>query len=262
MSYWVCCNSCFVSPSTDRKLAITSCGHVICSACYQKGNQGECLICSSQCQVSPLSDKSSSGVKALFSDINVVATKHLTEVSKNEKLEEVLVKVKQEMQQMKRQLNEQGSYIAQLENSLQHQSAKASTVSQISRSSHTPQGRKPVLQISYNSPVSLSRHPSTTSIPENIGMGERSLFRKPGSTPRLSVNKPSLDGRMGTPSHRTSNQNLAAARSVRSATVSHFQGVPLSPEPSFSQGSLWQSPIFKPQSSFRHSMSSLIHTPP
>ncbi|TNN75861.1 Transmembrane emp24 domain-containing protein 11 [Liparis tanakae] len=36
MSYWICCNSCFLSPSADRKLAVTTCGHVICSVCYGK----------------------------------------------------------------------------------------------------------------------------------------------------------------------------------------------------------------------------------
>lgn len=37
MSYWICCNSCFVSPSSNRKLAVTTCGHVVCHVCYQKG---------------------------------------------------------------------------------------------------------------------------------------------------------------------------------------------------------------------------------
>ncbi|XP_008419401.1 putative E3 SUMO-protein ligase RNF212 [Poecilia reticulata] len=139
MSYWVCCNCCFLSPSPERKLAVTSCGHVICSSCYQTGSHGRCLICSSQCQVSPLSDKSSSDVKALFSDIGVVATRHLTEISKvvafqarhqkrllsyykqkNHKLEDMLVTIKQEMQQMGKKLNDQRAYIAKLENSLQH----------------------------------------------------------------------------------------------------------------------------------------------
>ncbi|KAF6715263.1 putative E3 SUMO-protein ligase RNF212 [Oryzias melastigma] len=82
MSFWVYCNSCFLSAGADRQLAVTTCGHVICSVCYQKGKQGNCAICSSQCQISPLSDKSSSEVKALFSDINAVTTKHLTEISK------------------------------------------------------------------------------------------------------------------------------------------------------------------------------------
>ncbi|XP_059202519.1 probable E3 SUMO-protein ligase RNF212 [Centropristis striata] len=283
MSYWICCNSCFLSPSTDRKLAVTTCGHVICSVCYQKGNPGKCLICNAKCQVSPLSDKSSSEVKALFSDINVVATKHFSEISKvimfqarhqkrlltyyqqrNEKLEEVLVKMKQEMQQMAKKLNEQSAYIAKLENSLQHQSAIASSGPQMSHSSHNPHGHKSVsvLQIPYNSQMSLSRHSSTTNVTENMDVDERSLFRKPNTVPRLSLISPPQDGRMGTIPHRSSHPNKIANHSTHSATVSRFQGSPVTPEVSFGQSSGWKSPIFRPHTTFRHSMSSLVCPPP
>ncbi|KAI3351091.1 hypothetical protein L3Q82_005657 [Scortum barcoo] len=116
MSYWMCCNSCFLQPSADRKLAVTNCGHVICNACYQKGKQGTCLICNAKCEVSPLSDK-----------VIMFQARHQKRLlahyqQRNEKLEEVLVKMKQEMQQMTKKLNEQSAYIAKLENSLQHQS--------------------------------------------------------------------------------------------------------------------------------------------
>ncbi|XP_023144004.1 probable E3 SUMO-protein ligase RNF212 [Amphiprion ocellaris] len=280
MPSWVCCNSCFFPPGADRKVAVTSCGHIICSVCYQKGKQGKCLICSAQCQVSPLSDKSSSEVKALFSDIKVVTAKHLVEISKvivfqarhqkrllthyqerNEKLEGILVKMKQEMQQMTKKLNEQSAYIAKLENSLQHQSAKASSVPQISHSSHSARGHKSVLQIPYNSPISLSRHSSATNISENMEVDERSLFRKPNSVPRLSFINPQ-DGRMGSIPHRSSNQSTSTKHSARSATVSRFQGAPLTPDMSLSQSSGWKSPIFTLPSAFRHSMSSLGRTPP
>ncbi|XP_051810654.1 probable E3 SUMO-protein ligase RNF212 [Acanthochromis polyacanthus] len=288
MPSWVCCNSCFSPPSADRKLAVTSCGHIICSVCYQKGKQGKCLICSAKCQVSPLSDKSSSEVKALFSDIKVVTAKPLAEISKvimfqarhqkrllthyqqrNEKLEEILVKMKQEMQQMTKKLNEQSAYIAKLENSLQHQSAKASSVPQISHSSHIARGHKSVLQIPYNSPISLSRHSSATNVSENMEVDERSLFRKvsaiispsPNSVPRLSFINPQ-DGRMGSIPHRSSSQTTSTKHSACSATVSRFQGAPLTPDMSTSQSSGWKSPIFTLPSAFRHSMSSLDRTFP
>uniref|UniRef100_A0A8C5NCC7 RING-type domain-containing protein n=1 Tax=Gouania willdenowi TaxID=441366 RepID=A0A8C5NCC7_GOUWI len=182
MPRWICCNSCFLHPNADRKLAVTSCGHVICSVCYQRGKPGKCLICSAKCQVSALSNKSSPDVKALFSDINVIATKHLAEISKvlmfqtrhqsrlmahyqqkNEKQEEVLVRMRQEMQQMTKTLNEQSAYIAKLENSLQQQRANVSSVPQMGQSSHTPHGHKPV-HIPYNSAVSLSRHSSSSNL--------------------------------------------------------------------------------------------------
>ncbi|XP_037531499.1 probable E3 SUMO-protein ligase RNF212 [Nematolebias whitei] len=278
MSYWVCCNSCFLLPSPERKLAVTTCGHVICSVCYQKGKQGKCLICSTQCQVSPLSDKSSSDVKALFSDINVVATKHLTEISKvltfqarhqkrlltyyqqrNGKLEEFFVKMKQERQQMTKKLHEQSAYIAKLETSLQHQCSKPSLSSQTGRSSHPPHGQQPVLQIPYNSPSSLARCSSTTNMTEGMEVDERSLFRKPNSAPRMSIIKLPQEERMGTIPHRSSSQILPSAHS---ASVSRFQMTPVTPESPYAQSSVWTSPVFRPPSSFRHSMSSLLGPPP
>ncbi|XP_040904273.1 probable E3 SUMO-protein ligase RNF212 [Toxotes jaculatrix] len=281
MSYWICCNLCFLPPGADRKLAVTTCGHIICCVCYQKGKQDRCLICNSKCQVSPLSDKSSSEVKALFSDISVVATKHFTEVSKvimfqarhqkrllthyqqrNEKLEAVLVKMQQEMQQMTKKLNEQSACISKLENCLRHQSVRASSVPQMSHNPHTPHGHKPVLQIPYNSPMALSRHSSATNITENMEVDERKHFRKPNTVPRLSLLSPPQDGRMGIIPHRSSSRNTLTNHSARSATVSRFQGATMTPDISYSQSPGWKSPIFKPPSSFRRSMSSLVCPPP
>ncbi|XP_040031147.2 putative E3 SUMO-protein ligase RNF212 [Gasterosteus aculeatus] len=280
MSYWVRCNSCFRCPGADTHLAVTTCGHVVCNTCYQKGNPGKCLICSSKCQVSPLSDKSSSEVKALFSDINCVATKNTTEIIKvimfqarhqkrllthyqqrNENLQEVLVKMKQEMQQMAKKLNEQSAYISKLENSLQHQSARVSSVPQKMHSYFPPHGRKSasVLQIPYSSPASLSRHSSATNISENVDLDERSLFRKPKPGPRLSLISPPQDGRMGTVPHRPSSQNMTVHHSARSATVSRFHGSPMT-DTSYGQSSGQKSPFIKPLSSFRH-LSSLVSPP-
>ncbi|KAM6977858.1 putative E3 SUMO-protein ligase RNF212 [Aplochiton taeniatus] len=284
MPYWISCNSCFQSPGGDRKLAVTTCGHVICHVCFQKGTQGECLICKAKCQVTPLSDKSSSEVKALFSDINTVATKHFSEISKvllfqsrhqkrllshyqqrNEKLEEVLVNMKQELQQMSKKLNEQRAYIAKLESSLQHHSGKAS-ISQLNQSPHNPQGSKSVMQIQYNSPMALSRHPSSTSLHENMDVDSRSLFRKPEgcpSAPRLSLISPPQAGHMGTVPHRSANQNSLATHSAQSATVSRLQGFPLTPDLSYGRSSSWESPVFKPTSAYRYSsLSSLAFPPP
>lgn len=281
MSYWICCNSCFHSPSTDRKLAVTTCGHLICNVCYQKGTQGTCLICNAKCQVSPLSDKSSSEVKVLFSDINTVASKHLTEISKvimfqarhqkrllayyqqrNEKIEQTIVKMKQEMQQMMKKINEQSTHIKKLENSFQHQSAKASVV-QKNHSSRTPHSHQSVLQIPFTSPMPPSRHSSTANLVENLEMDETNLFRKPSNALRLTLTSPPQDGRMGTVPHRMANQNILANHSASSATVSRFQTAPLTPEIPFSHSLGWKSPIFKPPSTFRHpSMSSLNNLPP
>ncbi|XP_071251408.1 probable E3 SUMO-protein ligase RNF212 [Salvelinus alpinus] len=155
MPHWICCNSCFNLPGPDCQLAVASCGHVICNVCFQKGKQGECMICKAKCQVTPLSDKSSAEVKALFSDINSVATKHFTEISKvllfqarhqkrllvhyqnrNEKLEDVLLKMKQEIQQM----SNLGTVLDRLtnQNTLVNHSARSVTVSHLAELQMTP----------------------------------------------------------------------------------------------------------------------------
>ncbi|XP_074530406.1 putative E3 SUMO-protein ligase RNF212 isoform X2 [Halichoeres trimaculatus] len=273
MPYWVCCNSCFLPPSPDRKLGISTCGHVICSVCFQKGSQGKCLICNAKCQISPLSDKSSSEVKALFTDIHVVATKHFSEIGKvimfqarnqkrllahyqkkNEKLEEVLVKMKQEMQQMTKKLNEQSLYIAKLENKLQQQ--RLSSVPQMSHSTLTPQRQNSALQIPFNSQISLSRHSSMANVAESMEVD--TVFRKPNMAPRVSLITSPKNRRPGTVPNRSSEQATMSNYSACSATVSRFQGATITPDISHSQSLSWKSPIFKPPSSFRHSMSSLV----
>ncbi|XP_047441474.1 probable E3 SUMO-protein ligase RNF212 isoform X3 [Mugil cephalus] len=260
MSFWVCCNSCFLSPSADRKLAVTSCGHIICSLCYQKGKQGECLICSAKCQVLALSDKSSSDVKDMFSDINLVASKYLTEFSKviafqtrhqkrlltyyqqrNDKQEEILVKMRQEMQQM--------------------MNAKPSSGSHISHSSHATHGHKPVQQIPYNPHAFLSRHSSATNISENMSVDERSLLRKPNPASRVTSFSPSQDGRISIIPRTLSHQSLSGNHSARSATISRYQASPLTPDLSYGHISGWKSPMYKPPSSFRHPTSSLACSP-
>ncbi|XP_028272547.1 putative E3 SUMO-protein ligase RNF212 [Parambassis ranga] len=281
MPDWVCCNSCFLSLSADRKLAVTSCGHIICNICYQKGEKGKCLTCSATCQMFPLSDKSSPDVKALFSDINGVASNYLAEICKvvrfqarhqkrllnyyqqrNEKQEEVLVKMKQEMQLTIKKLSEQSTYINKLENSLQHQSAKASCMSQMSHSSLISQGHKPVIQIPYNSPISLSRHSSATNISENCTVDERILFKKPNSFSTQTFINPPQDAHIGAITRRLSIPSIQPTRLTRSATVSHFQRAPPTPDMLYQQSSRWKSPIFHPPASFRGSTSSLVGPPP
>ncbi|XP_061832636.1 probable E3 SUMO-protein ligase RNF212 isoform X2 [Nerophis lumbriciformis] len=277
MSQWICCNSCFYPPSSERRLALTTCGHVICSLCHHKGKRGECLICGGRCHVSPLTDQSSTEVKALFSSIDVVASKYFSEISKvhmfqarhqkrllthfqkrNEKLEEVLVKMKQQMQHMAKKMNEQSAYIAKLEYSLQSATSK----SQMSQSSQASQGRKGVVQIPFNSPVSLSRHSSSSNIADNLE-GDNRRFRKPANVPRLSLVSPPQNGRMGTVSHRPASQITLANHSTYSATVSGCQRPQTSPKFSSGQLSGWNSPIFQTSQPFRcSSLSSLMHPPP
>ncbi|XP_053735520.1 LOW QUALITY PROTEIN: probable E3 SUMO-protein ligase RNF212 [Synchiropus splendidus] len=275
MAHWICCNSCFVFPSNERRLAITSCGHVVCNACHQRSKPGECLICNTSCQISPLSNKSCAEVKALFTDVGLTAKKYVTEINKvlmfqarhHKRLlthyKQKSEKLEQEMQQMTKKMNEQSSYISKLEYSLQHQSAKTSSMPPMNFSGRTP--RNSVLQ-------PLSRHPSTHNIMEIVDGS--SMFRKaspliqPITSSRLSLISSPLLAQMGAPHkasaaahpHRPLSQN-SLANTTRSATVSSCHGTPVTPGlclDSFGRMSGWESPIFNPSTPHRRSpMSSL-----
>lgn len=269
---WVCCNSCFHMPRVDRQLSLTSCGHLICSFCLQRGTQKSCLICNAKCDTWPVSDKSSAEVKAMFSNLHKVTDKHLSEITKvlmfqgrhqkrllvyyqkrNEQLQQTLDKMQQEMQQ---KLNAKNAYITKLENALRQQSAKASA--QKIHSSGNAHGPQPALQMPHTSPMTFSRYSSTANLVESMEVDEGSLFRRPSTLPRLSLTSPSLAGQMGAVSHRLTNENMLANYPTSSATVSRFQAAPVTPAVSFGQTMGWNTPLFRPQSSYgRTSVSSL-----
>ncbi|XP_018585533.1 putative E3 SUMO-protein ligase RNF212 isoform X2 [Scleropages formosus] len=292
MSTWICCSSCFHPPAANFGLAVTSCGHIVCSVCFQKGKQGECLICKSKCQVRALSENSNSEVKAFFSDISTVTTKYFTEISKvllfqarhrkrllayyqkkNEKLEELLYKIKQEMHDMNKKVAEQKAYIEKLENALKHQSTR------ITPKPHVPAAflgplvtRSAVQKIPYTSPLSLSRHPSSQCLgapfsrTQPMDMNAEDQFRKPEisrSVSRLSLMSPPQEGTMGAVLSRSSSQSslTAGTFSACSSTASrekffsfsNYRQSPTlapSPVPSFQRGATWETPAFKPSVSF------------
>ncbi|XP_029703250.1 probable E3 SUMO-protein ligase RNF212 isoform X1 [Takifugu rubripes] len=271
MSSWISCNACFLPPSDDRKLAVTTCGHVICDGCYSKGKQGICLICNSRCQVSSLSDQSSSEVKALFSDVSVVAAKHCKEISKvlmfqashqkrlcsyyqqkSEKQKDAFVQMKQEMQQMSKKLNEQSASLTKLENALHHHRANSSSMAQVAHSSHIPRGHNSGLQIPKSSPLPISRHSSMSNVTESMEVSKRSLFMKPSPLPRVPLFGASQTGQMGSVRLRLSSRDSLANHT---AGISTFPG---SAEASYSQTSRWESPVFKPPPSFRTPLPSLF----
>ncbi|KAI4883261.1 hypothetical protein NFI96_015889 [Prochilodus magdalenae] len=296
MSHWICCNSCFKSPGPDGQLAVTSCGHIICNVCFLKGKEGECFICKAKCQLSPLSNKSSAEVKALFSDINTIATKYLSEINKvtisvvmqfqarhqkrllthcqqkagNEKMKQTEIKMQQEMQQMSKKITEQSAYISKLEVALQHQSSRLG--SQSNRDVLGAENSKPVTKIPFSSPVSLPHHLSTTSLVENMDVDSRGFSRKPeisGSVPRICLISTPKDGRIGTVSHRATSQSSVVGHSVQSAAVrrefpSSFKEPMLSSSTSalYRREAPWESPVFKLAPAFKYlSKSSLGHPP-
>ncbi|XP_062381251.1 probable E3 SUMO-protein ligase RNF212 [Sardina pilchardus] len=237
---WICCNNCFAPPSANSKLAVSTCGHIICSGCFQHGNikEGECRICKAKCQLSLISDKSSPEVKALFSDHSPTVTTYLAEISKvllfqarhqkrllthyqqrNEKLEDVLLKMKQEIQELNTKISQQNSYIFKLENSVHQRTGNA----------------------------------EADTIP---------LFCKteiPGSMPRLSMISPPQAGRIGTVSHRVSNHAARSASVSREFSCSLKDGLMNQPQTLKNpRDASWETPVFK--APYRYSSLSSLHS--
>ncbi|XP_066505664.1 probable E3 SUMO-protein ligase RNF212 isoform X2 [Hoplias malabaricus] len=262
MSQWICCNCCFQSPGPELQLAVTTCGHIICIVCFQKGKPGECLICKTKCQLHRLSDKSSSEVKVLFSDLSEITAKYLSEINKvlhfqtkhqkrllshyqqmSENMKETLIKMQQEMQQMSKKIKEKNAYISKLELSLQHQQL----VSQSNRDLHSLTNFKPVSSVKhipFSSPVSLSHHLSGSSLVESEEVESRAFSHKPETSGRISrfcLISPPQDGRIGTVPHRAVSQGTMGSQSVRSATVSReFCGSLKEPKMSSSSSALYR----------------------
>ncbi|XP_046705928.1 probable E3 SUMO-protein ligase RNF212 isoform X1 [Silurus meridionalis] len=298
MSQWICCNSCFKPPGADIQLALTNCGHIFCNICFQKGKEGECLICKTKCQLSLLSDKSSSEVRALFSDISTTAVKYFSEISKvlqfqarhqkrllahyqqkSEKMMEALVKMQQEIKQMSKKIAEQKAYILKLEVALQQQSSRVGF--QSSRDLHASSHFKPgysssptslVTKIPYSSPVCLSRQPSSASLAENMDIDSRAFSSKAsmsGSISRLCLISPPQDGRIGTVLHRTASQSTLGGHSIKSANVSRGCSTSLKePMLAFSTNTLycretpWEMPVFKMPATYKYPSVSSMGPPP
>ncbi|XP_077589099.1 putative E3 SUMO-protein ligase RNF212 [Stigmatopora nigra] len=222
MSNWIYCNACFLPPSSQIQLALTSCGHIICSNCYYKGDQLKCLICNENCQMRRLSNKSPPEMKAMFHDINVTAKQQMLEINevlkfqdrqsnrllkyyrtRNEKVEECWLEMKQENQQMVKTMKEQQAYISELEHSLQ--SLKTSSMRYGSQSAHG------IFQNQYDTPTALSRNSSLSDIHGNVVTETQPTFfqevpqRQPVNIPGSSRIVSPHDGHMGGPiPHRRS----------------------------------------------------------
>ncbi|NXG04327.1 RN212 ligase, partial [Sakesphorus luctuosus] len=120
MAVPVFCNSCSCEPRKPTpRFFLTSCGHVFCEVCLQKGKKDECLICKAACQTLVLSKQTSPDIQGLFMGLDVLCKKYSKEVTqisefqekhrkhllsyykqKAAKLEESLKKVTQQIQQI------------------------------------------------------------------------------------------------------------------------------------------------------------------
>ncbi|XP_042335434.1 probable E3 SUMO-protein ligase RNF212 isoform X4 [Sceloporus undulatus] len=82
MAALVFCNACFQKPrGATSKFSLTSCGHVFCEQCLQKGKKDECVICRAPCRTIVLSKKMNPDIQALFMGIDGLCRKYSKEVT-------------------------------------------------------------------------------------------------------------------------------------------------------------------------------------
>ncbi|XP_055034964.2 probable E3 SUMO-protein ligase RNF212 isoform X1 [Misgurnus anguillicaudatus] len=295
MSHWICCNSCFMSSGPERQLAVTNCGHIICNVCFERGKQGFCLICKAKCQISPLSDKSSTEVQALFSDINTVVVKYISDIGKVlqfqarhqkrllsyyqqkiERMKEAGLKMQQEMQQemqkMSKKITEQNAYISKLEMTLQHQSSRLTSQSNrdLHSASHLTTRESSITKIPYSSPLPMSRKLSTPSLAEGIEMNTRGLSNKPDVSSRITLMRSPQNGRIGSVPLRASSQSTMGSHSAAfTGTVSRefssgLREPVMSPSHNvaYRRESHWETPVFKLPSVYKYPSVSSLRPPP
>ncbi|XP_050752501.1 probable E3 SUMO-protein ligase RNF212 [Gymnogyps californianus] len=208
MAVPVFCNVCFCEPRKPTpRFSLTSCGHVICEICLQKGKKGECLICRTPCRTLVLSKQTNPDIQSLFMGIDTLCKKYSKEITqisefqekhrkhllayhrqKTVKLEESLKKVTQQMHQIQR-----------------IKPPEQTTQLPFSSTSRNPLSIPSRKQNGYSS---CSLHHSTSEIMESMEIDPvPSPMRKP-ETPtgptRLSLITPPQDGRMGSVSYRSS----------------------------------------------------------
>ncbi|NXU54787.1 RN212 ligase, partial [Turnix velox] len=204
MAVPVFCNACFCEPRKPTpRFSFTSCGHVICEICLQKGKNDECLICRTPCRTLFLSKQTSPDIQSLFLGIDTLCKKYskeITQVSefqekhrkhllayhrqKSSKLEESLTKVTQQMRQMQSM-----------------KPPEQTTPLPFSSTSRNPFSIPSRKQNGYPSFSLHPGHPSTSEIMEPMEVDPvpspmRTLETPTGPT-RLSLITPPQDGHMG-----------------------------------------------------------------
>ncbi|XP_052636982.1 probable E3 SUMO-protein ligase RNF212 [Harpia harpyja] len=227
MAVPVFCNVCFCEPRKPTpRFSLTSCGHVICEICLQKGKKDECLICRIPCHTLVLSKQTNPDIQSLFMGIDTLCKKYSKEISqisefqekhrkhllayhrqKTVKLEESLKKVTQQMHQIQcMKLPEQ------------------TTQRPFSSASRNPLSIPSRKQDGYSSCSLHPSHPSSSEIMESMEIDPvPSPMRKP-ETPtgptRLSLITPPQDGRMGSVSYRgTQSSGIMSSQNSRAGST-------------------------------------------
>ncbi|XP_051475313.1 probable E3 SUMO-protein ligase RNF212 [Apus apus] len=211
MAVPVFCNACYCEPRKPTpRFSLTSCGHVICEICLQKGKKDECLICRTPCRTLFLSKQTNPDIQSLFMGIDTLCKKYSKEVTQISEFQE---------KHRKHLLAYHRQKTAKLEESLKKVTQQMHQLQCMKPPEQTPQlpfsstSRKPLSipsrkENAYSSYSLHPSHPSTSEIMEPMDIDPvPSPMRKP-ETPtgpaRLSVITPPQDGRMGSVSYRSS----------------------------------------------------------
>ncbi|XP_010074530.1 PREDICTED: probable E3 SUMO-protein ligase RNF212, partial [Pterocles gutturalis] len=199
----------FCSQPTPR-FGLTSCGHVLCEICLQKGKKDECLICRTPCRTLFLSKQTNPDIQSLFMGIDTLCKKYSKEITQISEFQEkhrkhLLAYHRQKTVKLEESLKKVTQQIHHIQRMRPPEQTTQVPFSSTSRNPLSIPSRK---QNGYSSCSLHPSHPSTSEIMESMEIDPvPSPMRKP-ETPtgptRLSLITPPQDGRMGSISYRSS----------------------------------------------------------
>ncbi|KAM6077243.1 putative E3 SUMO-protein ligase RNF212 [Chlamydotis macqueenii] len=211
MAIQVFCNVCFCEPRKPTpRFSLTSCGHVICETCLQKGKEDECLICRTPCRTLFLSKQTDPDIQSLFMGIDTLCKKYSKEITQISEFQEkhrkhLLAYHRQKMAKLEESLKKVTQQIHQKQCMKPPEQTAQLPFSSTNRNPLSIPSRK---QNGYSSYSLHPSHPSTSEIMESMEIDPvPSPMRKPETTTgptRLSLITPPQDGRMGDVSYRSS----------------------------------------------------------
>ncbi|KAM6132396.1 putative E3 SUMO-protein ligase RNF212 [Pterocles gutturalis] len=211
MAVPVFCNGCFCEPRKPTpRFSLTSCGHVLCEICLQKGKKDECLICRTPCRTLFLSKQTNPDIQSLFMGIDTLCKKYSKEITQISEFQEkhrkhLLAYHRQKTVKLEESLKKVTQQIHHIQRMRPPEQTTQVPFSSTSRNPLSIPSRK---QNGYSSCSLHPSHPSTSEIMESMEIDPvPSPMRKP-ETPtgptRLSLITPPQDGRMGDISYRSS----------------------------------------------------------
>ncbi|XP_021249782.1 probable E3 SUMO-protein ligase RNF212 isoform X1 [Numida meleagris] len=234
MAIRVFCNACFCEPrKATPRFIFTSCGHVICELCLQKGKKDECLICRTPCRTVFLSKETSPEIQSLFMGIDTLCKKYAKEITQISEFQEknrkhLLAYHREKRVKLEESLRKARQQLHQIQCMKPPHQATQLPFASASRNPLSIPSRRLNGCSSYSLQPS---HPSTSETMESMEVDPvPSPMRKPEAMTgpvRLSVITPPQDGRMGSVSYRSSQSSgITSSQSTAVSTRSTPVGLP------------------------------------